>query len=155
MNNCKTWINKNQNKLSYFLLIGATIGGINCLSRPDFNLILYLYLYFIWRYFSEPKEMLNIEKLNSWFFLTFSLLIDVLWTLFWSGKWSHIEDFERFIHFIVILLSWIGIGLKVFIVFFIGLIEWSSIKSSLPKTIQEKLHGSKYAEQKDEIQQNI
>ena len=57
----------------------------------------------------------------------------------------------RFIHIFVILLSWIGIGLKGFIIFAIGLIEWSSIKSSLPKQVQERLTGKNYQEQKDDV----
>lgn len=150
MDKCKDWIFKNQGKIKHFLLIGAVIGGINCLSRPDYNLIIYLYLYFIWDQCNDLKEMQNSEKLNSWFFLIFSVVVDVFWTLFWSGKWSHIKDFEKFIHVLVIILSWVGIGVKGFIIFAIGLIEWSSIKSSLPKTVQEKLTGM-YKEQKDDV----
>jgi uncharacterized membrane protein len=155
MDKCQEWIFRNQKKLSYFLLLGAVIGGVNCLSRPDYNLIIYLYLYFIWEISSDTKEMQNIEKLNSWFFLAFSILIDIFWTIFWSGKWSHIKDLERFIHIFVIILSWVGIGLKGFIIFAIGLIEWSSIKSSLPKTVQEKLTGQNYKEQQDDPQSSI
>lgn len=153
MDGCKDWIFRNQSKLNYFLLLGAIIGGVNCLSRPDFNLIIYLYLYFIWEQCQDTKEMQQVEKLNSWFFLILSILVDIFWVLFWSGKWSHIKDLERFIHIFVIILSWVGIGLKGFIIFAIGLIEWSSIKSSLPKTVQEKLTGKNYKEQKDEIQE--
>ncbi len=91
------------------------------------------------------------EKLMSFYFLFFSLIIDLIWTLFWSGKWGHIiHDFERTIHILVIIVSWIGIGIKIFILISIGLVEWSSIKSSLPSKLQEKLN-TKYAEQKDEI----
>ncbi len=93
--------------------------------------------------------MQSSEKLNSWFFLIFSILIDLFWTMFWSGKWSHIRDFERTIHVIVIITSWVAIGVKGFIIFAIGLIEWSSIKSSLPIKLQEKLTGSNYKEQAD------
>ena len=149
MDKCKTWVFKNQDKIKTFLLFGAIIGGINCLSRPDFNLIIYLYLYFIWDHCSDSKEIQNVEKLNSWFFLIFSLLIDIFWTLFWSGKWSHIKDFEKFIHIVIIILSWVGIGVKGFIIFAIGLIEWAGIKSTLPKNVQEKLTGN-YKEQNDE-----
>lgn len=151
MNGCKDWIYKNQDKIKLFLLIGAGIAAFNCLTRPDYNLIIYLYIYFIWDSCNDNKEMQSSEKLNSWFFLIFSILIDLFWTIFWSGKWSHIKDFERTIHVIVIITSWVSIGIKGFIIFAIGLIEWSSIKSSLPAKLQEKLTGSNYQPQNDQV----
>lgn len=148
MESCKQWIYQNQDKMTYFFLLGAAIGGFNCLTRPDYNLVIYLYIYLIWDKCSPNKEMQSSEKLNSWFFLIFSVLIDVFWTLFWSGKWSHIKDFEKTIHVIVIITSWVAIGIKGFIIFAIGLVEWSSIKSSLPEKLQERLTGN-YKQQQD------
>ncbi len=148
MESCKQWVYQNQDKMTYFFLLGAAIGGFNCLTRPDYNLVIYLYIYFIWDKCSDNKEMQSSEKLNSWFFLIFSVLIDVFWTLFWSGKWSHIKDFEKTIHVIVIITSWVAIGIKGFIIFAIGLVEWSSIKSSLPEKLQERLTGN-YKQQQD------
>ena len=148
MESCKQWIYQNQDKMTYFFLLGAAIGGFNCLTRPDYNLVIYLYIYFIWDKCSDNKEMQSSEKLNSWFFLIFSVLIDVFWTLFWSGKWSHIKDFEKTIHVIVIITSWVAIGIKGFIIFAIGLVEWSSIKSSLPEKLQGRLTGN-YKQQQD------
>ena len=89
-----------------------------------------------------------MKNLTHGFFLIFSVLIDVFWTLFWSGKWSHIKDFEKTIHVIVIITSWVAIGIKGFIIFAIGLVEWSSIKSSLPEKLQERLTGN-YKQQQD------
>jgi len=149
MEKCKDWIYQNQDKVKLFLVIGAAIAAFNCLTRPDYNLIIYLYIYFVFDSCNDNKEMQSSEKLNTWFFLIFSILIDLFWTMFWSGKWSHIKDFERTIHVIVIITSWVAIGLKGFIIFAIGLIEWSSIKSSLPKKLQEKLTGNNYKEQAD------
>lgn len=155
MDKCKSFIYKNQNKIIYLIVLGAIIGGVNCLSRPDYNLIIYLYMYFIWKHCDDSKEMQGVEKLNIWFFLSFSLLIDIFWTLFWTGKWNHIQDLERLIHIFVIISSWIGIGLKGFIIFSIGLIEWASIKSSLPKNVQERLTGEGYNAQKDDGKEGI
>jgi hypothetical protein len=149
MDKCKDWVYQNQDKIKTFLIIGAAIAAFNCLTRPDYNLIIYLYIYFVFDSCGDNKEMQSSEKLNSWFFLIFSILIDLFWTMFWSGKWSHIRDFERTIHVIVIITSWVAIGVKGFIIFAIGLIEWSSIKSSLPVKLQEKLTGNNYKEQAD------
>ena len=91
--------------------------------------------------------------MNSFYYLIFSLIIDFVWTLFWSGKWSHIShDFERSIHIIVIFTSWIGILLKIFVLSSIALVEWSNIKSSLPTKLQEKLtNNSGFVAQQDEV----
>ena len=80
----------------------------------------------------------------------FSLFIDLVWVLFWSGKWSHVKDFERTAHIIVVLLSWIGIIVKIIVIMCLGLLEWNQIKSALPKALQEKLNPN-YVQQKDEI----
>lgn len=154
MDSCKQWIYQNQDKMSYFFLLGAAIGGFNCLTRPDYNLVIYLYIYFIWMNCGDNKEMQSSEKLNSWFFLIFSVLIDVFWTLFWSGKWSHIKDFEKTIHVIVIITSWVAIGIKGFVIFAIGLVEWSSIKASLPEKLQERLTGMNYKAQENDKEAN-
>ena len=71
MESCKQWIYQNQDKMTYFFLLGAAIGGFNCLTRPDYNLVIYLYIYFIWDKCSDNKEMQSSEKLNSWFFFDF------------------------------------------------------------------------------------
>ena len=119
MDKCKNFIFNNQDKMKFLFLLGAGIAGFNCLTRPDFSLIIYLYIYYIWEMCSDVKEMQSVEKLNSFYFLIFSVLIDVIWTIFWSGRWSHIKDFEKTIHVIVVLSSWIAIGIKVIYVLLI------------------------------------
>jgi hypothetical protein len=47
MDKAKSFILKQQDKLKYIILIGAGLGAFNCLTRPDFNLIVYLYIYYI------------------------------------------------------------------------------------------------------------
>lgn len=150
MDKCKDWIYKNQEKMKIFFAIGALIAIFNCLTRSDYNVVLYLYLYYLFDTNYELKNVQAKEKLFTFFFLTFSILIDIFWVLYWSSKWNNIKDFERTIHTIVVLTSWIGIGVKGFIIFSYGLVEWASIKSSLPKKFQEKLAQSQgYQEQND------
>lgn len=88
----------------------------------------------------------------TFYFLLFSILIDIIWALFWAGKWSHIPyDTEKTIHVIVLFTSWIGILAKIFVLSSVGLVEWVMIKSTLPEKLKEKLTGSKYDEQSDDI----
>ncbi len=56
MERIKNTLLSNQDKFRYVILAGTGIAAINCLSRPDFNLIIYLYTYYIW-YMFEYKVL--------------------------------------------------------------------------------------------------
>ena len=47
--------NQHKSKLPYGFLLGAAIGAFNCLTRPDYNLIVYLYLYYVWTMMDNSK----------------------------------------------------------------------------------------------------
>jgi len=55
MDNLKNQILTNQDKLKFLLYAGVGLGGFNCLTRPDFNLIIYLYVYYIWYIMTDNK----------------------------------------------------------------------------------------------------
>jgi hypothetical protein len=61
------------------------------------------------------------------------------------------HDLEGGLHSFVLLLSWIGILLKIVVVAFVGLTESSNIISSVPAQFREKLTGKNYAPQQDEL----
>jgi hypothetical protein len=145
MEKIKILAKQNSNKLKYLLVIGAIIGGINTLCRADYNLILYLYMYYIWHYMNNQKESQIQEKVSSFFFAFYSLIIDIIWCIFWGRKWNSLKkDSESTIHSIVIFLSWIGIILKIIISIMIGVLDWENIKSSLPEKLQEKVNNGNF-----------
>ncbi len=142
MEKIKILAKQNSNKLKYLLVIGAIIGGINTLCRADYNLILYLYMYYIWHYMNNQKESQIQEKVSSFFFAFYSLIIDIIWCIFWGRKWNSLKkDSESTIHSIVIFLSWIGIIIKIMCLFIIFFVEWEFIKTSLPKKLQDKFNN--------------
>ena len=49
----------NQDKFKYLLFAGAGIAAVNCLTRPDFNLIVYLYTFYIWYMFENKVNIIN------------------------------------------------------------------------------------------------
>ena len=68
-----------------------------------------------------------------------------------NAKWNNLKvDSEGAIHSLVILFSWIGVLLKLVIIGMIGILEWSIIKTILPKKLQEKLNPE-YSNQIDEV----
>lgn len=151
MDQVKKHVITHQDKFKFLLFAGTGVAAFNTLARPDFNLILYLYLFYIWK-FMENSVNQSAEKLNSFFILVFSLGIDLIWTIYWGGRWGSLKnDDESLIHGLVIFFSWFGILLKIVTIISIGILEWGNIKSSLPEKLQEKLNASNnYQEQKDD-----
>lgn len=64
MDKIKTFILNNQNKLGLIILAGASIGAFNCLTRPDYNLIGYLYVYYIWYHMNDNKVSETLIEFN-------------------------------------------------------------------------------------------
>ena len=152
MEKVKNLAEENKNKLIYLFLGGAFLAGVNTFfGRADYNLFIYLYMSYIWKFMDNIKESQIQEKTNTFNVLLYSLLIDIFWCIYWNGKWNNLKvDSEATIHALVIFTSWIGVLLKIVIIGMIGIIEWNIIKSILPKKLQEKLNPE-YAQQVDEL----
>ena len=148
----KNLAEENKNKLIYLFLGGAFLAGVNTFfGRADYNLFIYLYMSYIWKFMDNIKESQIQEKTNTFNVLLYSLLIDIFWCIYWNGKWNNLKvDSEATIHALVIFTSWIGVLLKIVIIGMVGIIEWNIIKSILPKKLQEKLNPE-YAQQVDEL----
>lgn len=48
MEKIKHLVFQHQDKIKHALLLGAGIASVNCLARADYNIVIYLYIYFIW-----------------------------------------------------------------------------------------------------------
>ena len=162
---------ENKNNLLLLFLGGAILAGINTFfGRADYNIFIYLYMSYIWKFMQGSSENQSQEKSNTFNILIYSLFIDIFWCLYWNAKWNNLKvDPEGAIHSLVILTSWIGVLLKILIIviyhfiltswigillkiviiFMIGILEWNTIKKVLPQKLQEKLNPD-YAKQIDE-----
>ena len=151
MEGFRQFVQKHQQKLKYFFLLSAALSCFNCLAKPDYNLVLYVYAYFIWNMMSDSEaETKSNEKLYCFFYMLITLAIDFVWIFYWGSLWGNLKhDDEATVHFLVILFSWIAIGVKIASTIMVGIGEWANIKSSLPSKLQEQLN-SRYKEQVDE-----
>ena len=142
---------ENKNNLLLLFLGGAILAGINTFfGRADYNIFIYLYMSYIWKFMSGSSENQSQEKSNTFNILIYSLFIDIFWCLYWNAKWNNLKvDPEGAIHSLVIVTSWIGNLLKIVSIFMIGILEWNTIKKVLPQKLQEKLNPD-YAKQIDE-----
>ena len=152
MEKVKNLAQENRSNLLLFFLGGAVLAGVNTFfGRADYNLFIYLYMSYIWKFMENIKESQIQEKINTFIVLLYSLIIDIFWCLYWNGKWNNLKvDTESMIHGMVIFTSWIGILLKIIIIGMIGILEWIIIKTILPKKLQEKLNPE-YSPQVDEL----
>ena len=141
---------KHSDKLKYLFLTGTCIGLINTFCRADYNLILYLYTFYIWIHLTEDQKIQLREKVTIFYILLYSLFIDIIWCFFWKSQWGYLkQDIESGTHGLVLFLSWIGILLKIIIGVIIAVSEKNILKGALPKKLGEKLN-SEYLQQIDE-----
>ena len=152
MEKVKNLAEENKSKLVLFFLGGAILAGVNTFfGRADYNLFIYLYMSYIWKFMDNIKETQIQEKANTFNVLLYSLIIDIFWCIYWNGKWNNLKvDSESMIHSLVIFTSWIGVIIKLVLIVMIGIIEWSVIKTILPKKLHEKLNPE-YSPQVDEL----
>ena len=153
MEKIKQLAEKYSSKLKYLLLGGAFIGLINTFCRADYNLIISLYMFYVWAFMNEDLESQTKEKVTFFYILLYSILIDIIWCFFWNSKWGLLkEDIESGTHGLVIFLSWIGIFLKIIIGLIIAVSERNILKGSLPRALSEKLNSG-YLQQVDDMNQ--
>ena len=151
MDQLKNLAYKHQNKLLHLFIAGSFLAGINTFfGRADYNLFIYLYMFYIWKFMDGNKEIQTNEKINTFKILIYSIFIDIFWCFYWNGKWNNLKiDTEGTIHGMVILTSWIGILLKIILIIMVAILESTIIKTILPKKLQEKLNPQ-YSEQMDD-----
>lgn len=44
----KELINQHKDKFNLLLFAGGLIAAFNCLARPDYNIVSYAYIYYVW-----------------------------------------------------------------------------------------------------------
>ena len=135
MEKIKNMLSIHSNKLKYLFLCGALIAAINTLSRADYNFLIYVYMFYVWTFMQNSPEAKKQDKIATFYFLIFSLLIDFIWTIYWGGKWNLVPTL---IHEMTLFFSWCGIVLKICIIVFIGLLEIDNIKESIHSLMKKK-----------------
>lgn len=147
MDKAKAWIAKNYHYLKYLFLLCSAVACFNCLAKPDYNLVLYAYAYFVWNMMEKGSE--TSEKMYCFWFMLITIFVDLIWIFYWQSLWGSyaVQDDEASIHFLVILFSWISLGLKGFCILMVGVGEWATIRTSLPKKLQEKLNLNRAEQQ--------
>ena len=112
--------------LSKLFVGAAVLGGISCLARADYNLPLFIFVYFMWSHdpVSLREKNSQKEKLKIMGLILLTIIIDLVWVIYWQSFWSSaaLTNWNSTLHSIVIFCSSINIILKV-----IHLLYWQII----------------------------
>ena len=99
------------------LMFGALVGAIGCLSRPDYNLPIFLFTYVITKYFNDT----TMDQVNQFFCLVlmmWSFAVDALFLVFiayglWDMKsWHQLAGWETGVHTCTWVCCIIGMVIK-------------------------------------------
>ena len=60
MEKIKEFVFNNKDNLKYGLFVGAIIGAFNCLARPDYNIVSYLYIFYVWYMIEDKVKQLSL-----------------------------------------------------------------------------------------------
>ncbi|OEH75727.1 hypothetical protein cyc_03019 [Cyclospora cayetanensis] len=99
------------------MLCVAILGGFSCISRPDVNFPLYLYLW--WSFFHVPEDRKRQQRAMV-FFMMMSCVQDAIFLLFWPSRWfAHdwlaLTSAEEGVHILTTVLCIVELGLKALI----------------------------------------
>jgi hypothetical protein len=56
MEKIKSYVYNNKDNLKYALFAGALLGAFNCLAKADYNIVSYLYIYYVWHMIEEKVK---------------------------------------------------------------------------------------------------
>jgi hypothetical protein len=99
----------------------AAVGSVSCLSRADYNLPLFAFLYFF--YFTVPKPKRDAQQRFLTILVACTCVQDLTWGLYWRSIWYDSRydldwgNLEKAFHRCVLVLCWVEMGLKVVTVF--------------------------------------
>ena len=119
MEGIATTIKNNENIIGYVLLGGVGLTVISCLERCDFNLFLFIFVFYtIYSSGHQAKVIPQIERtelmLTSAMFV-FSIVIDLFWVCFYRNTVSGVVYVVNYIEIVLkvviglcLVITWLG-----------------------------------------------
>ncbi len=106
-------------------------------QRPDFNLPLFAFVLLLW------NDTYTKQKQRMWYLMAFSLLIDVIWIIYWAITWGSYNNREHSLGSFTIILSVLIFLLKLVVVIlsFIKIEECNRAIAELPQNLKSIASG--------------
>ena len=112
-------IKNNENVIGYALLGGVGLTVISCLERSDFNLFLFIFVFYTTYSSGHQAKVIpqfeSTELMLTSFMFAFSVVIDLLWVCLYRHSVSgivcvvnYIEIILKVIIGICLMITWIG-----------------------------------------------
>ena len=127
-------------------IVAAVIAVLSCLARPDFNLPLFAFGWFVW---ADPDKVSarQRERLKLLGLLIITFVVDFIWLCYWGPIWNSDTEYGRWekgVHSFVLSMSSINFVIKVpatqfVIIIFVVMAEKSSLSDTLPASISSRL----------------
>ena len=92
----------------FLVIVGLSI--LTYFERPDYNLPLFVFVLLLWEDVHVP------QKLRLWYLIAFSIIVDMIWIVYWAAVWNGYENRERGLGNFTIFLSIIIFLVKVVVV---------------------------------------
>ncbi|OII71397.1 uncharacterized protein cubi_00775 [Cryptosporidium ubiquitum] len=109
-----------QTKANSLFLIIAGLGGISSICRSDYNLPLFIFVW--WSYFNFPESQKSRQQRFIRRFILLSCLQDIIYILYWSPLWFSMqwktnEPSTFGSHILIIIIAVINLFLKLITLF--------------------------------------
>ena len=117
------------NKLFLVLIV---ISSFTYFERADYNLPLFAFALLLWE-LNDPQQ-----KGRLWYLMTFSLLTDFIWLVYWGSVWNSYNNEEQGVCTWTTVLSVIGFIVKIatVIILFVKDSDCNNAMKSIPQNIK-------------------
>eukprot|EP01068_Selenidium_serpulae_P005416 Selendium_serpulae@DN4012_c0_g1_i2.p1 len=104
-----------QNAVEIMFVVIAGLASVSCLARADFNLPLFLFLW--WTYFDVPESRRKRQQCFMLIFVCLSCAQDISYIIYWSFQWFSqewliISPNTKAVHVAVVVCSTLELVLK-------------------------------------------
>lgn len=105
----------NQSKVNLLFLLIAILGGVSNICRSDYNLPLFVFIW--WSYFNFPENQRTRQQKFIRRFILLSCFQDIIYIIYWTPLWFSLqwktnEPSTFSCHIIIITIAIINIILK-------------------------------------------
>ena len=137
MDKIKSFVMKYENNLKFVYLFCIGIHSLNCYSRSDYNLFLYIILFLMWtpeiNIGTVNKEIMNEEKIFSYVLLICTFIFDIIWFMIRGNESQFLYGLNYLMFKLCYFFSILGFIIKILLFIILGILAWDNLKDAKNK----------------------